>query len=123
MMRSLTNRTLLPLTFLLTMVNLSGAAPCARPKTLPSELPLLDCPKVTCLKGCDRRGSIVTELVYDDGSPKFADRWHEALDKAGWKVAITGDGKIHASKGHDHMKTVITKSGKQVTLTVTLDPG
>jgi hypothetical protein len=108
---------------LLALFSVAQAAPCARPKALPAELPLVDCPRVTCLKGCDRRGPIVTELVYDEASPKLADLWHAALDRAGWKVAITGDGKIHATKGHDHMKTVVTKSGKQGTLTVTLEPG
>ena len=97
------------------------AAPCARPKTLPSELPLVDCPKVTCLAGCDRRGHIVTELVYESPAPKLVARWNDALRAAGWTVTTT-PGSFEARRGHDVMVTKVS-GGKQITLTVTLIPG
>jgi hypothetical protein len=67
----------------------ADAAPCAR--ALPAKLPQVACPTSLAIVPCLRclRGQSTYDLTYDLAASALTERWHTALDAAGWKTQLT----------------------------------
>jgi hypothetical protein len=118
---------------LLLVTTAADAAPCNRPASLPTEIPLLSCPSRVrelprgCLKSgdnCPTPNQRNFELAYDGEPSKIADAWKTTLDAAGWKVEVIHVPSSEPPRAYDVIRMLrATRGNLKLFTSVLIGPG